>query len=89
MSRLTNERGELVHTNQAEADLRWHGEVIELQSERGFGFIRDENGQSRFFHAQAVEAGWAFEEFAVGDRVSFEPADSNKGPRALQVRKET
>ena len=56
-------------------------------TDRGFGFIKRE-GQERdlFFHSKDL-VNVTFDELREGDRVSFEVADSPKGPNAVKVTK--
>lgn len=56
-------------------------------TDRGFGFIKRE-GQERdlFFHSKDL-VNVTFDELREGDRVSFEVADSPKGPNAVKVNK--
>ena len=64
----------------------WGGFITRLLPEKGFGFLRsDPDGLERFFHRSACLPG-AFEAFQVGEPVSFNPAETVKGPRALAVR---
>lgn len=61
---------------------------IKTITDRGFGFIRpDDGGEDVFFHRSAL-AGVAFEQLRQGDRVTYQPeADPRgKGPRAADVR---
>ncbi len=53
--------------------------------EKGFGFIKRE-GQEKdlFFHSNEL-VGVMFSELHEGDTVSFEVADSPKGPNAIKV----
>lgn len=52
---------------------------------KGFGFITvDGEEKDLFFHGNELK-GVTFEELKVGDRVSFEKADSPKGPNATNV----
>lgn len=60
------------------------GTIKRLVRDRGFGFIKDDSGQEWFFHRSAVEGN--FEMLAEGAKVSFDPEDSAKGPRAGNVR---
>lgn len=55
--------------------------------DRGFGFIKRE-GQEKdlFFHSKEL-VGVAFNELHEGDKVTFEVADSPKGPNAIKVSK--
>ncbi len=62
------------------------GTVARLVSEKGFGFIKRE-GQEKdlFFHSN--ECNGAFDSMREGDKVTFEVADSPKGPNAIKVSK--
>ncbi|TSC70109.1 MAG: cold shock protein (beta-ribbon, CspA family) [Parcubacteria group bacterium Gr01-1014_70] len=61
--------------------------IITRLTDKGFGFIRRE-GQEKdlFFHSNELE-GVTFDELREGDRVTFEVADSPKGPNAVKVSK--
>ena len=61
--------------------------VIKSLNERGFGFVTPE-GESKdvFFHSSAL-SGVTFEELRVGDALSFDTEDSDKGPRAINVKR--
>jgi CspA family cold shock protein len=61
------------------------GTIKRLVRDRGFGFIRDDNGQEWFFHRSAVRDS-GFDQLNEGQRVSFEEEPSAKGPRAGDVR---
>jgi len=63
------------------------GVIKRLVRDRGFGFIRDDNGQEWFFHRSAVQDG-SFDGLNEGVRVIFEEEPSAKGPRAANVRGE-
>ena len=61
---------------------------IKTISERGFGFIRPENGhEDVFFHRSAL-VDVSFEQLRQDDRVTFtaENDPRGKGPRAADVR---
>ena len=62
------------------------GTVKRIQRDKGFGFIRDTNGQEFFFHRSSVQG--SFEDLSEGQRVSFDEEQSAKGPRAGNVRPE-
>jgi len=61
--------------------------TIARLTDRGFGFISQE-GQDKdlFFHANELQ-GVEFNELREGDAVTFEIADGQKGPNAVQVSK--
>jgi cold shock protein len=68
-----------------EDDSMPNGSIKRLVRDRGFGFIRDDNGLEWFFHRTAVTDG-TFDQLNEGQRVSFEEEPSAKGPRAGNVR---
>jgi cold shock protein len=70
-----------------EDDSMANGTIKRLVRDRGFGFIRDDNGQEWFFHRSAVRDG-SFDQLNEGQRVSFEEEPSAKGPRAGNVKGE-
>lgn len=60
------------------------GIIKKLNSEKGFGFITIEEGKDIFFHANdCTESN--FMDMQEGDEVSFETAESDKGPKAINV----
>ncbi len=61
--------------------------TIARLTDKGFGFIKRE-GQERdlFFHSNELE-GVTFDELREGDKVTFEVAESPKGPNAVKVSK--
>lgn len=65
------------------------GTVIRVLLNRGFGFIRGEDGLSRFVHATDVQPPEAFDRLHEGQRVEFIPAegphDKGNSLRATQV----
>lgn len=59
--------------------------TIKTLNERGFGFITPEDGgKDVFFHSSELQ-GVQFNELNVGDMVTFEMAESEKGPKAVGV----
>ena len=59
--------------------------TIKNLTDKGFGFITvDGEDKDLFFHSNELK-GVTFEELKAGDRVSFEKADSQKGPNATNV----
>lgn len=61
------------------------GTIFSLIKHRGFGFILDEEGVKRFFHAKKVTRG-NFDLLEIGQRVEFEPIETAQGLRAENVR---
>lgn len=65
------------------------GSIVRLVRDRGFGFIRMENGQEVFFHATGM-VGSPFDNLAEGQIVTFdiEQDTRGRGQRAVNVRVE-
>ncbi len=61
------------------------GTIKKLAKDRGFGFIRAEDGTEYFFHYTEVRGGLSFETLREGQRVTFVPVEGEKGPRAADV----
>jgi len=61
--------------------------TIARLTDKGFGFISRE-GQEKdlFFHSNEL-VGVSFDALREGDKVTFEVADSPKGPNAVKVSK--
>ena len=53
--------------------------------DKGFGFIRNEQGRDVFFHRSALR-DMRFEDLKERQRVLLEAIDAAKGPRAKIVR---
>ncbi len=59
--------------------------TIKNLTDKGFGFITvDGEDKDLFFHSNELK-DVTYEDLKVGDRVSFEKADSPKGPNATNV----
>ncbi len=60
--------------------------TIKTLTDKGFGFISREGEEKElFFHSNnLVEV--TFDELKVGDEVTFDVVDSDKGPRAENVK---
>ena len=61
--------------------------TIKKLTDKNFGFIsQDGEEKDLFFHANEL-VGVSFDELREGDAVTFEVADSPKGPAAVKVAK--
>ena len=61
------------------------GIIDKIVGDKGFGFIKIEGEEKGlFFHRNEV-TGANFDDLKEGDKVSFEKADSEKGPKATNV----
>lgn len=60
------------------------GKVKWYDTERGFGFIADDDGGEVFLHASALPAGVTA--LKPGAKVEFGVADGRRGPQALSVK---
>ncbi len=59
--------------------------TIKTLTDRGFGFIsRDGETKDLFFHSKDLN-GVTFEELKVGDKLTFEVSEGQKGPAAVNV----
>lgn len=60
--------------------------VIKRLTDKGFGFIGQEGAdKDLFFHSSSL-VDVTFEDLREGDAVTFETEDSDKGPRATNVK---
>ncbi len=60
---------------------------IKTMTEKGFGFITPEGGEKDVFFHMSSLLDVDFNDLKVGDVVSFDIEDSEKGPRAANVRR--
>ncbi|MBU3965262.1 cold shock domain-containing protein [Patescibacteria group bacterium] len=59
--------------------------TIKTLTERGFGFIsREGEAKDLFFHSKEL-VGVTFDQLKVGDKVTFEVVQGEKGPSATGV----
>ncbi|MDP3957833.1 MAG: cold shock domain-containing protein [bacterium] len=59
--------------------------IIKTLTDRGFGFIsRDGGEKDLFFHSKEL-VGVTYDELKVGDAVTFEVVQGEKGPAATGV----
>ena len=62
------------------------GTIKRLNTDKGFGFIRNETGEEYFFHQSAIY-GEGIADLREGDSVEFEVGEGPKGPRAENVKR--
>jgi CspA family cold shock protein len=63
------------------------GTVRRFNQDRGYGFIKpDDGGEDVFVHYSAIE-GSGFRTLEEGDKVTYEVGQGRKGPQALNVSK--
>ncbi|PIU99706.1 MAG: cold-shock protein [Candidatus Tagabacteria bacterium CG_4_10_14_0_2_um_filter_40_13] len=61
------------------------GTIKTLVADRGFGFIaREGETKDLFFHSKDL-SGVTFDELNIGDAVTFEVVEGDKGPAAKNV----
>jgi CspA family cold shock protein len=62
------------------------GTIKRLVTDRGFGFVKGEDGKEYFFHRSACDEGTHLYDMSEGDAVTFEEEPgSPKGPRARRL----
>jgi len=63
------------------------GSIVKIVDDRGFGFIKPDEGEKElFFHARSLDEG-VFDELKEGDKVTFQIEEGPKGPAAIEVEK--
>lgn len=62
------------------------GSIKRIVRDRGFGFIAAEDGREVFFHRSGL-ADLEFADLKEGQKVEFEVEKSDKGPKAVRMRK--
>jgi CspA family cold shock protein len=67
-------------SNMAQGTVKW------FNSEKGYGFIAQDNGQADVFVHYSEISGSGFRNLEEGQRVEFEIGQGNKGPQAQSVR---
>ena len=62
----------------AEGVVKW------VNANKGYGFIKREEGQDLFVHFSSITMQ-GYKTLAEGDKVSFEVEDTDRGPQAKNV----
>ena len=62
------------------------GIVKWFNNKKGFGFIQQEEGPDLFVHYSSIQSD-GFKTLNEGDQVSFEVESSDRGPKAVNVKK--
>jgi len=60
------------------------GTVKKVVADKGFGFIKADDGKEYFFHRSAVQGN--FDSLKGGEKVEFDTGTGPKGPRAENVK---
>ena len=60
------------------------GTIVKLMLDKGFGFIKGEDRGEYFFHRSSLK-NVSLEMLQIGQEVTFEELDTNKGPRAEDI----
>lgn len=63
------------------------GSIVRLVRDRGFGFIKAENGSEVFFHATGVKGSTPYDSLTEGQMVSYDKEQDSRGrgERAVNV----
>ena len=64
----------------AEGTVKW------FSDKKGFGFIEQEDGNDLFVHYSSINSS-GFKTLAEGERVSFEVEETDRGPKAKNVKR--
>ncbi len=64
------------------------GTVKWFNDSKGYGFISRADGEDVFVHFSSI-AGDGFKSLQEGDAVTFEVEDSDRGPQAVSVAKQS
>ncbi len=62
------------------------GSVKMFNKDKGYGFIRTEDGKDVFFHYSELVME-NYKTAAVGETVEFEVEETDRGPRATKIKK--
>ncbi len=63
------------------------GKVKWFNNQKGYGFITPEDGSKDLFAHYSAISGEGYKSLTEGQEVEFDMADSDKGPKAINIRK--
>ena len=78
-------RGRRAPAHNAPTGPKVRGKVKKLVPDRGFGFVRGEDGKEVFFHRSGLGAN-EYDALSEGDVVEYVVQEGPRGPRAENVR---
>lgn len=84
LKRQLRERVHEWRDESRQPDAEPHGIVSQLFPDKGYGFIRADDGREIYFHRNAVLTG--FEALRVGAEAHFAEEEGRDGPQATSVR---
>ena len=75
------------HRRAYERHTQMQGSIVRLVRDRGFGFIKAENGTEVFFHATGVTGSTPYDSLNEGQTVSYDKEQDSRGrgERAINV----
>jgi CspA family cold shock protein len=76
---------DITETEAQKTDGRIEGTVKWFSNPKGYGFISRDGGEDVFVHYSEIQ-GSGFRSLSAGERVEFTVRESEKGPRAAEVR---
>lgn len=83
--RSSSGSGASAPTPRAPVGPRSRGRIKKMVRDRGFGFIRGEDGKEVFFHRSGLN-GAEYDLLSEGDTVEYVISEGARGPRAEHVR---
>jgi cold shock protein len=81
----SSEQVDRTHGTGTEKMARVTGTVERFMDEKGFGFIKPDNGSKDVFVHHSAIGGSGFKSLSQGQRVEFDLVQDPKGPRAENV----